>query len=92
MLADNLNWEDAKTLCRVLGVKEDKIRNIDMEKTKSPDKIYRAIHMWKNSFKGDLETMEKEFIDSFETIDRLDIVEKLQKACTENRTLQKGDF
>ena len=92
VLSGNLHWEDTKTLCRVLGVKDNKIRDIDMEKTKSIDKIFAGFTVWKNSYESDLEKMVNEFIESFETINRMDIAQILRKVHSEKRILLNSDF
>ena len=56
------------------------------------EKTKTIIRLWTNSYKGDLHAMEKEFIESFENIDKNDIAEKLRMACSENRALTNSDF
>ena len=92
ILSKNVSWSDIKKLCRHLKVKDNIITDIDMNKTGSEEKTTTVLLKWINSFNGDLETMEAQFIKGFVDINRNDIADKLQTACDSMRALSQSDF
>ena len=92
ILADNIDWKDARDLCLHLGVNYTKIQEIGSSNTTPSERIFNLIRFWTNSYKGELDNMEKEFIETFKEIDREPIYKILQTACSEKRTLLTSDF
>ena len=63
-----------------------------MNKTGSEEKTTTILLKWINSYNGDLEAMEAQFIKGFVAINRNDIADKLQAACDSMRAISQSDF